>query len=197
FDFLTDRLIESHRRRGVCLGTHRIYSLMALVRLNDEFGGGLISDETKQDIMEFLAGARDLIVASQDEDGSWPPNWYDGAEALAKADPSAPFHRRVISTGHHLEWLAIAPEELHPPRVSILRAAKWMIQNTLETPQETIDANYTYYSHVGNALALWRKTSPPEFWTKWRTSHPEIEAGLTPAERSGTSGNTDAATSDH
>jgi hypothetical protein len=28
---------------------------------------------------------------------------------------------------------------------------------------------------VGNALALWRKTSAPEFWMKWRESHPDAE----------------------
>ncbi|MCA9057878.1 MAG: hypothetical protein KDA85_05245, partial [Planctomycetaceae bacterium] len=120
-------------------------------------------------------GVRDLIIAAQDEDGSWPPNWASGADAKRLADPNEPIYRRVIATGHHLEWLAIAPQELHPPREDIHRAAAWIIRNTLETPQATIDSNYTFYSHVGNALALWRKTRPAEFWQQWRATHPDAE----------------------
>ena len=57
--------------------------------------------------------------------------------------------KRVIATGHHLEWLSIAPIELHPPRGQILKAADWLIANVEKTPQDEIDANYTFYSHVG------------------------------------------------
>lgn len=166
-DMLADRLMRGHRKKGVCLGTHRIYSLMAMLRLDDEFGGSqTLSPATRSSILHFLSGARDLMIASQEADGSWPPNWYDGDRAAEKSDPSEPFYRRVIATGHHLEWLAIAPRELHPPQDVIRRAAEWMIRNTLETSQDVIAANYTYYSHAGNALALWRGTSPSEFWKK-------------------------------
>ena len=174
-DMLADRLIRTHRRKGVCLGTHRIYSLMAMLRLDDQYGPGLLAKETRERIMDFLRGARDLIIAAQDKDGSWPPNWHDGADAGRLADPDEPIYRRVISTGHHLEWLAIAPQELHPPRESIVRAAEWVIRNTLETPQDVVDSNYTYYSHVGNALALWRKTSVSDFWQQWRSQYPDAE----------------------
>ncbi len=175
FDLLAERLMRRHRKRGVCLGTHRIYSLMSLLRLDEDNGGELLTAASRSRIMEFLHGARELIIASQDPDGSWPPNWYDGADAAANNDPTTPAYRRVIATGHHLEWLAIAPKELHPPHDSIVRAADWIIQKTLETPQEQINSQYTFYSHVGNALALWRKTSAPEFWMKWRESHPDAE----------------------
>jgi hypothetical protein len=78
----------------------------------------------------------------------------------------------VIATGHHLEWLAIAPEMLHPPREQIRKAAKWIIQDTLQQSDETLSEHYTFYSHVGNALALWRKTRPADFWQRWRETHP-------------------------
>jgi hypothetical protein len=53
------------------------------------------------------------------------------------------------------------------------------VQNVAQTPQQEIDQNFTFYSHVGKALALWRKTSPAEFWTRWISQHPE-DARLEP-----------------
>ena len=129
FDMLAERLMRNHKRDGVCLGTHRVYSLMLLVRLDDQNDGKLITRETREQIMVYLASVRDLIAASQREDGSWGSNWTDGAEALAKADPAELISKRVIATGHHLEWLSIAPIELHPPKDQIRKAADWLITN--------------------------------------------------------------------
>jgi len=175
FDMLAERLMRNHKRDGVCLGTHRVYSLMLLLRLNEQNGGQLISQETTSQVMDYLKSTRDLIIASQSPDGSWPANWTDGAEAAAKADPLEPSHKRVIATGHHLEWLAIAPPELHPPHEQIVRAAAWLVKSTAESSQSEIDQNYTFYSHVGKALAMWRKTSPAAFWEKWRADHEDCE----------------------
>lgn len=184
FDMLAERLMRNHKRDGVCLGTHRVYSLMLLVRLDDQNEGQLITRETREQIMEYLAAVRDLIAASQRPDGSWTTNWTDGAESETKADPAEPMSKRVIATGHHLEWLSIAPIELHPPREQILKAADWMVANVEKTPQNEIDKNYTYYSHVGKALAMWRHTSPAAFWTQWRTGHPDCEVFETPLKKS-------------
>ena len=175
FDMLAERLMRNHKRDGVCLGLHRVYSLMLLVRLDTQNDGKLISPETRVQIMTYLESVRDLITASQRPDGSWTSNWTDGAESAAKADPAELISKRVIATGHHLEWLSIAPVELHPPREQILKAADWLIANVAAAPQDEIDTNYTFYSHVGKALAMWRHTSPAAFWTHWRTTHPDCE----------------------
>ena len=78
----------------------------------------------------------------------------------------------MIATGHHLEWLAIAPESLHPPREQIRKAAAWITQKTISMKESEILDNYTFFSHVGNALAMWRKTSPSKFWMEWEKTHP-------------------------
>ncbi len=182
FDMLAERLMRNRKRDGVCLGTHRVYSLMLLVRLNDQIEGQLISQETREQIMAYLASVRDLIIASQRPDGSWDSHWTDGAEAAEKSDPDEPMSKRVIATGHHLEWLSIAPVELHPPREQVQKAADWLIANVAATPQDEIDSSYTFYSHVGKALAMWRHTSPAAFWTQWRTTHPDCEIFDTPVK---------------
>ena len=178
FDLLAKRLIRGHGRFGVCSGTHRVYSLMLLARIDEmmrtsgdkKAAEGLLSDAVLVDVYDHLASVRDLISVSQFDDGSWPGNWYDGAEAVDFPTDEEPY-KKVIATGHHLEWLAIAPESLHPPREQIRKAAKWIIQATLEQSDESLRKRYTFYSHVGNALALWRKTHPADFWKKHQAEH--------------------------
>jgi hypothetical protein len=156
--------MRGHLRFGVCNGTHRLYSLMVLVRLDDEFQ--LLSPERRDEILDHLRSVRDLIAECQFEDGHWPSNWSRGKSALEEPIDD-PLYKQVIATGHHLEWLAIAPVELHPSRAQIQKAADWLIETTRAQSAEEIASSYTYFSHVGNALALWRKTHPGEFWSRY------------------------------
>ncbi|NOX56533.1 MAG: hypothetical protein GXP27_19240 [Planctomycetes bacterium] len=168
FDMLAERLMRGHLQKGVCAGTHRVFSLLVLLRVDDQYD--ILSDETRERVFRHLQHVRDLLVASQCEDGHWPYNWPDGEEA-AKNPKDDPPYRAVIATGHHLEWLALAPKELHPPHDRIVRAAKWVIQKTVSKSPDEIRENYTFYSHVGAALALWRGTHPAEFWSRWLATH--------------------------
>lgn len=177
FDMLAERLMRGHMKFGVCSGTHRIYSIMVLIRLDDEFH--ILSPETREQAMDHLKAARDLIVTCQFEDGHWPSNWSDGAEALSKPVVD-PLYKKVIATGHHLEWLAIAPKELHPPHDMIKKAADWVIKTTIEQSDADIGERYTFFSHVGNALALWRNTHPADFWMKWEADHSQPADALNP-----------------
>jgi len=166
FDDLATRLIRGHRRFGVCTGTHRVYSLAVLMRLDDDHK--ILSPQTRADVENHLLSIRDLIAVSQREDGRWPGNWWDGAVA-AKAPLNEPLYKQVIATGHHLEWMAIVPEKFHIPRGQIRKAADWIIRTTVETPDDKILDSYTFFSHVGNALALWRKTHPCDAWAHWES----------------------------
>ena len=184
-DMLADRLMRSHKRIGVCLGLHRVYTLTLMLRLNETHGGKLLKPETVAATEQFLTEVRDTIVASQWPDGSWNSQWSEGADCHQKVDPAEKMSKRVIATGHQLEWLAIAPQKFHPPRECVQKAVSWLITNVENTPQAEIDQNYTFYSHVAKALCLWRGTSPAEFWVQWRSSHPDCEnADTVPASES-------------
>ena len=134
---------------------------MALIRMDDEFH--FLSSEVRESCLDHLETVRDRIISSQNDDGSWPPNWWQG-EAAHDEPADEPFYKTIIATGHHLEWLAIAPRRLHPPREQIRRAAAGIIVQTTSRTAEEIQTQYTFYSHVGSALALWRGTSPARFW---------------------------------
>jgi len=172
FDLLADRLMRGHKRFGVCSGTHRIYSLVVLLRLDDDFQ--ILSESTRTRIMDHVKSVRDLISVCQFEDGHWASNWADGRDSLVKPIDDE-LYKQVIATGHHLEWMAIAPQELHVPREQILKAADWVIRTTKDQSDSDIGIRYTFFSHVGNALALWRKTHPADFWMKWQAEHPDYE----------------------
>ena len=172
FDLLVERLLRGKQQLGVCSGTHRVYSLMLLVRLDDEFD--ILSDDARAAAYARLERVRDEIAQSQFEDGHWPSNWPDGAAAVE--DPiDEELYKQVIATGHHLEWLAIAPRDLHPSDEVIENAARWIIDTTLAETEEEILDRYTYFSHVGNALCLWRNTRAADFWREWEQTHPFVE----------------------
>lgn len=188
FDLLAQRLMRGDERFGVCSGTHRLYSLMLLLRLDSEFD--ILSSPTERAVYAHLEDIRDLISESQFEAGYWPSNWSQGADAVA-APIDEPDYKRVIATGHHLEWLAIAPEELHPSREQIRKAADWIIKTTIERTDKEIARHYTFYSHVGRALALWRSVRPADLWRRWETAHASTPDISKPVEEGGSRAGSD------
>src|SRR5690606_6831374 len=125
--------------------------------LDEEFD--ILSEEKQKEVFAYLESVRDSIIASQFEDGHWPSNWPDGAAAVAEPIEEDEY-KKVIATGHHLEWLSIAPKELHPPEEQIKKAMDWVIETTKKKSKEEIRENYTFFSHVGAALANWRSVRP-------------------------------------
>ena len=89
--------MRGHKTYGVCGGTHRVYSLMSLVRLDDEFN--ILSDEVHAEAIKYLASVRDILLVTQFEDGHWP----DGEAALDTPEDYDAY-KDVVATGHHLEW---------------------------------------------------------------------------------------------
>lgn len=169
FDMIAERQMRGHKQLGVCGGTHRVYSLVLLLRLDAEHH--ILSPKKREQVVTWVKSVRDLLLVTQFEDGHWPYNWPDGAVAVSKPTDHPRF-RDVIATGHHLEWLSIAPEEFQIPRENVRKAAKWIINKTKTTEYKDILGNYTFFSHVGNSLAQWRKTRPADAWHKWEAAHP-------------------------
>lgn len=180
FDDLADRLMRGDNRFGVCSGTHRLYSLAVLLRLDMEFD--ILSDRARGDLEAHLREIRDLIAVSQREDGRWTGTWAQGA-AAATGNLDEPLYKQIIATGHHLEWMAIVPEEFHVPREQMYRAADWLITTTRNTPDEQILGMYTFFSHVANSLSLWRKTHPCDFWAKYEAENAPVSAAAVVGER--------------
>ena len=102
--------------------------------------------------------------------------WNDGWSS-ATPDSAEPTDRdgdrlgdRILATGHTLEWWAMAPERFHPPRRVLVSAAGWLSRTIAGMTDKEIQQNYTFLSHAGRALAVWRAQEP---WEAWQALAPE------------------------
>lgn len=170
FNQLADRLMRQDQPQGVCYGQHRIYTLTMLLRIdqqmrNQEHQPGLVTDTTRASIHDYLAGMTSRLCETQSQNGYWDGNWPD--TSVAVPDPTTDERsRRILATGHALEWWAMAPESLHPPRETIVRAAQWLSVTIEGMDERAIEANFTFLTHAGRSLALWRGVFPQEFERK-------------------------------
>jgi hypothetical protein len=152
FDRLARRLMRQSLNQGVCLGNHRLYTLAVLLRIDDE--DPLLTTGCRQEVLAHLGRVTAVLVKSQHAYGYWDKNWP--ASGKASEGPEDTLQNRLLATGHALEWWAIAPPELQPPRETLVRAGQWLCRQVDEMSPEKIAANYTFLSHAGRALSLWR-----------------------------------------
>ena len=160
FDILARRMMREKLPRGVCFGNHRLYTLAAFLQVDDS--QHILSPELRQEILAFLTAQTAKLVQNQSAEGYWGSDW-----ARAEGEPEIETDKtgdivsdRILATGHTLEWWAIAPQSVQPPRETLARAGQWLVKAIDESTDEQIQARYTYLSHAGRALALWRKTDP-------------------------------------
>lgn len=165
FEILAHRAMRQPLNQGICYGNHRLYSLAALLQVDRN--ESMLHPEIRNDIIEHLKKATRCLVANQSAEGWWDRNWPDASQSADEPDEEdhhsgsvSPLGRKLLATGHALEWWAIAPAEVQPPREVVVRAAQWMAQQVSMLDDETIVKNYTFLSHVGRALALWRGEFP-------------------------------------
>ncbi|PHS12717.1 MAG: hypothetical protein COA78_07985 [Blastopirellula sp.] len=161
FDVLAKRIMRQPWAQGVCYGNHRLYSLALLLQIDDQIT--LFEDRaTRSEVIAYLVEATSRLIASQSEAGYWDQNWYDGSRTPEESTYSGPQGRRILATGHALEWWAIAPKEVQPPREVVIRAGQWLVSEISNMEPESLNKSYTFLTHVGRALCLWRGKFPHE-----------------------------------
>jgi hypothetical protein len=160
---LADELMEQPMPNGVCGGAHRLEALVILLRADDTHH--TLPRRTRKKIIDYLARTSALLTASQTVEGYWNRNWYRGAESPAATDGKRDTtYDRILTTGHHLEWLALAPPEAQPPQEIIVRAGQWLARAMLAEDVKKLQQHYGPFSHAARALCLWRSKDPYEAW---------------------------------
>jgi hypothetical protein len=167
FNLLAHRLMRQRWSQGVCYGNHRLYTLTILLRVDEDHA--ILSPETRRDILDHLTGVTRQLVAVQAIEGYWDETWARDGRWMEDESPEARLKSRILATGHALEWWAMAPEDLHPPREVIVRAGQWLAREIEVMDQETVLKNYTFLSHAGRALALWRGGFPCDVLKRFQT----------------------------
>jgi hypothetical protein len=166
-DQLVEEAIGPPLELGPCNGLHRLEALVVLHRADEQ--EHVLRNRTKLKLLSHLRRASDLLVASQSPAGYWTRQWPQGAGALASDDQAkAGLYDRILVTGHHLEWLALAPEEVQPPRENVIRAGQWLARTLLEMDETALLEAYGPYTHAARALALWRSKDPYQAWDDHR-----------------------------
>ncbi len=177
FDDLADRIMRQPYRQGVCFGNHRLHTLTMMLRIDDT--EDILSDATRAAILRHLTDASKRLVATQHKEGYWDHQW-PGEHYAADDDGRDLDSARILATGHALEWLALAPSEVHPPREVLVRAGQWLARRIIELDDEKIKTYYTFLTHAGRALALWRGKFPVDFLP------PYVEPVEPPSDRDST-----------
>lgn len=162
FDRIAERIMREDLPQGVCLAHHRMHALVMFLRVDDETP--ILSPEVRQRIVAYLQGVTQALVRNQHPDGFWNIDWpFSPAKTSEPTDAEGDrLSDRIIATGHPLEWWALAPEEIHPPRHVLAAAGQWLVRTVDGLSDEQIGEHFTFLSHAGRALALWRGKTPPE-----------------------------------
>jgi hypothetical protein len=137
-----------------CAGTHLLYTLVMMLRADERVP--VLSRATRGLLRAHLARTATAVARAQAPDGSWDPAWFEQlhAGARAKGLPEAPLGRKVLVTGHQVEWLLYLPPEMLPPRDCFVRAARWLQVHLLGDGDNSIQENYCPYCHAGRVLHL-------------------------------------------
>ncbi len=164
FDLLTKRLMRESLGHGVCYGGHRLFTLAMLMRIDSD-EHRIFSDTTRLRVDSHLAAATQRLYRTQHREGFWDRAW-PGYKVPSKQDLWTQ-GARLVATGHALEWWAmVADERLLPPRETIVRAGQWLVREIETLQDSSVKKNYTFLTHAGRALSLWRAELPADSWTR-------------------------------
>jgi hypothetical protein len=161
FDDLAAELLARPLDQSPCAGTHLLYTLTVLARADRQ--EPVLTEPVRERLGQRLRQARDVALATQEPDGSWPLDWNrallaDMGNKPVWVDVNARGNR-LLATGHLAEWLLYLPEDLAVPDSCLRRAGWWLYEQLrIATPDQVL-GNFCPYTHAARVLLL---TSGPE-----------------------------------
>jgi hypothetical protein len=127
FDDLANALMQTPLHKASCGGTHLLYALTVLWRADASVA--CLSESVREALARYLQQQTTVAVRSQAKEGYWTVGWYAIAEEESEVQriplPDTP-SRRLLATGHLLEWLEMLPVEFQPAPDVYRRAASWL-----------------------------------------------------------------------
>jgi hypothetical protein len=159
FDDVATTMMRRGHGAGVCLGTHVVYSLVCLLRISELYP--ILSQDVTRRVEDFVRQTSILIEDSREQDGAWRRNWGPNVTA-SLTNAAEDFAACLIVTGHHLEWIALAPPHLRPEPQAIRRAVAAILERVQRfSPYERYDM-FLPLSHLARALCLMVNKSPSD-----------------------------------
>lgn len=150
-DGVADRLVDRDLSKCSCYGTHVPYALAVLLAVDEQ--EPVLSERVRQQVRERLKALAVHLENSQGAAGWWDRKWAPG---LQSREPFEPEETELIrSTGHHLEWMALAPADCRPNDACMRRTVRFLLKALAEFHRSDSQAYYfNAGSHAGRALVL-------------------------------------------
>jgi hypothetical protein len=144
--------LDGSVEQAPCGGTHRLFGLTWVYNLHLQKGGK--NEGLWKDIGDKLAKYKELARKYRNADGSLSTNWFrEPGNASAK-------DARISTTGHTLEWLALAltDDEIKKPWVE--EAANALALTVLDLKDQPIDGGALYHAVHGLQMYYARVYGP-------------------------------------
>jgi hypothetical protein len=173
FDDLMERLLEQPLGKGCCGGCHVPYTVVTLLRVDAEHSP-ILSKKTRGLAEQWLKKVVATLEQNQLPDGGWERDWgKTGQDGLVYDDQVLD---RITIVGHHLEWIAMAPEEFRPSQKFIQDAVVSVTKQIDLLPPLYIRSFKTVLpcSHAAKAMCLMRNVDSFRIWLNLTTSK-EVE----------------------
>lgn len=174
FDELIESLIAQPVEESACAGCHIPYAVAVILHVDGEHQ--ILAPSGRRKAMEWLASisaklAERQLIASGSWDGAWSGTGVN-SQKLAMLYGGSEFLARIAVTGHHLEWMAIAPEEVIPASAVIRFAICGLIEDIKSLPPWEKQPFKTVLpcAHAARSLCLLRNVDPFEVWCRFRDS---------------------------
>jgi hypothetical protein len=148
---IADRLCDVELGAGPCFGTHTLYAMAVLLSADSQ--SNFLGNDIRRRLVRSLFDAKSRLESAQASDGAWDADWF--SEQPTASSTQKEVIARITSTSHHLEWLAIAPAELHLADERCRKALEFLIAEALSKSDAHIQQYYTVYSHIGTTLIAW------------------------------------------
>jgi hypothetical protein len=147
--------LDASVENAACGGTHRLFGLSWSYHLHRLKGGK--AEGVWKEVVEKTAKYRDLAKKYQNPDGAFSTNFFSGP------GNSPDKSRRVNSTGHMLEWMALAlsDDELKEPWVQ--EAANALALLILDLEGSPIEGGTIYHATHGLLMYYARVYGDREF----------------------------------
>lgn len=133
--------LDGSVEQAPCGGTHRLFGLTWVYHLHLQNGG--TTEGIWKDIAAKTAKYRDLAKKNQNADGSFSTSYFGGPGSAA--DKLV----RIGTTGHILEWLALALSDEDLKQEWVQRAANALALMILDLQDQPIDGGALYHAVHG------------------------------------------------
>lgn len=175
FDDLANLVLDTRPGTGACDGIHVPYAVAILLRVHERLP--ILKGETRDRARRFLTRLSAHLTEHQRVDGDWGWDWADGLPRGVVTPKllgvlGEPLPTTVLVTGHHLEWMAIAPIDCRPGDEVIRRAARALIRIWPEFDGQLRNNWHLYDLGTHAARGLWLLSGAADL------NHPNIKRPL-------------------